>query len=331
LFQHLRDAGTSGLSARALAEKTGVDEILLQRIMRHLFAMKIVSFSDGQFLCTALSNGLAAENYQKSIDFCYDVARPSFNGFPEFFRKTGYKLPSSLSTGPFQDAHSTELPFFPWLVATPPHLDEFNAFMSAYRAGKENWYDPGFYPVHERLIEGFDATNSSALLVDIGGGRGHDAQLFVTQHTPHPGKVVVQDLEHVINSINDQDKLSFECQAHNFFTPQPINGARAYALHSILHDWSDEDGIKILQNLKPALKPNYSRVLLNEIVLSEEHPTIAATSMDMMMLAHFAVRERTQAEWTAIVEKAGLTLLGIYSYPGVAESVIEAELVCAPY
>lgn len=326
MFQHLQHAGEGGLSPGNLAQKTGVDAVLLQRIMRHLIAMKIVRFSNGTFLGTTLSNGLAAENYQKSIDFCYDVARPSFNGFPEFFKKTDYKLPTSLTNGPFQAAHGTELPFFPWLVATPPHLDEFDNFMSAYRAGKANWYDQGFYPVAERLVDGFDSSTSDVLLVDVGGGRGHDAQLFADQHASHPGKLILQDREPVIASIENKDKLPFESQAHDFFTPQPIKAARAYSLHSILHDWNDEEGIKILENLKPALKPGYSRVLLNEIVLSEEQPTLAATSMDMMMLAHFAVRERTEADWKAILENAGLKFLKIYNYPGVAESVIEAEL-----
>jgi hypothetical protein len=294
--------------------------------MRHLIAMKIVSFSNGKFFGTSLSHGLAADNYQKSIDFCYDVARPSFNGFPEFFKKNGYNPPISASDGPFQAAHGTDLHFFPWLVATPPHLEEFDAFMSAYRAGKPDWWDPGFYPVAERLVDGFDSNNNEALIVDVGGGRGHDALQFVAVHASHPGKVVLQDREPVIASIQDKDKLPFESQAHDFFTPQPVKAARAYALHSILHDWDDEEGIKILENLKPALKPAYSRVLLNEIVLSEENPTIAATSMDMMMLAHLGVRERTEADWKVILEKAGLKFLKIHSYPGVAESVIEAEL-----
>jgi hypothetical protein len=139
LFQYLRDAGEQGRTPDELAQKTGVDVILLGRIMRHLIAMKIVTFHDGKFLRSALSDGLAADNYQKSIDFCFDVARPSFNGFPSYFEKTGYKLPTSLTNGPFQAAHGTDLPFFPWLAATPPHLDEFGAFMSAYRAGKANW------------------------------------------------------------------------------------------------------------------------------------------------------------------------------------------------
>ncbi|CAN9409573.1 unnamed protein product [Alternaria alternata] len=326
LFQHLKDAGEAGLSADDLARKTGVESTLLRRIMRHLIAMKVVAFSNDRFLGSNLSDGLAAENYQKSIDFCYDVARPSFNRFPDFFKTTDYKSPTSPTDGPFQMAYGTQLPFFPWLEATPPHLDEFGNFMSAYRAGKASWFDPGFYPVADRLIEGFNPANNEVLLVDVGGGRGHDVQQFVAQYKAQPGKAVLQDLEPVIASIQDKDKLPFDSTVHDFFTPQPIKAARAYALHSILHDWSDEEGIKILENLKPALKPGYSRVLLNEIVLSEEKPTIAATSMDMMMLAHLSVHERTESDWRRILQKAGLECLHVYSYPGVAESVIEAEL-----
>jgi hypothetical protein len=314
------------MSPDALSQKTGVDVTLLQRVLRHLIAMKLVTFSDGKFRGTPLSDGLAAENYQQSINFCYDVSRPSFNGFPDYFRKSEYQMLITPSNGPLQAAHMTDLPFFDWLVATPPQLADFSAFMSAYRAGKANWYDKDFYPVAERLIDGFDTSKNEVLLVDVGGGRGHDMQLFAAQHASHPGKLVLQDREPVIASVEKQEELPFACQAHDFFTPQPIKGARAYSLHSILHDWDDETCVRILENLRPALVPGYSRVLLNEIVLSEEHPTLAATSMDMMMMAHLGVRERTETHWKAILDKAGLKFLGIYTYPGVAESVIEAEL-----
>lgn len=317
-----------GLRASVLSEKTGVDVVLLERLTRHLVAMHIVEFHDGTFRATPLSNGLAEENYQHSISFCYDVARPSFNGFPEFFKKGGYKNPTLGGIdGPFQDAHKTQLPFFEWLVATPPHLQHFDSFMSAYRAGKANWYDPGFYPVSERLITGFDASINDVLLVDVGGGRGHDVAAFAVQHSSLPGKIILQDREPVIAAVlANSEERAFEVQAHDFFTPQPVKGARAYSLHSILHDWGDEDGVKILENLVPALKKGYSKVLFNEIVISEEKPILAATAMDMMMLAHFAVRERTEAEWRRIMEKAGLRIVEIYTYPGVAESLIEAEL-----
>lgn len=198
--------------------------------------------------------------------------------------------------------------------------------MSTYRAGKANWYDPGFYPVPERLITGFDSSASDVLLVDVGGGRGHDVASFAAQYSS-PGKIILQDREPVIASIVDNgEERSFEAQTHDFFTPQSVKAARAYSRHSILHDWSDEDGIKILENLLLALKKGYSRVLLNEIVVSEEKPSLTGTSMDMMMLAHFSVRERTETDWREILKKPGLKVIHIYTYPGVAESLIETEL-----
>jgi hypothetical protein len=326
MFQHLQKASDAGLGAESLAQKTGMEIGLLQRLARHLVAMNVLSYHDDAFHATQLSNGLAAENFQHSLSFCHDAARPSFNAFPDFFKANGYKSPTpGGADGPYQAAHETKLPFFEWLVATPPHLQHFNSFMSAYRAGKPNWYD--FYPVAERLIDGFDSSSSEALLVDVGGGRGHDMALFAEKYKSPPGMIILQDREPVIAEVvAGSHDLPFKTQAHDFFTPQPIKGARAYSLHSILHDWSDEDGVKILKNLTPALRKGYSKVLFNEIVVNEEKPTLAATSMDLMMLAHFGVRERTEADWRAVLDKAGLKVVKIYSYPGVAESLIEAEL-----
>ena len=330
LFGLLKDAGEAGLSEQAASEKTGIEPDLLQRLARHLVAMNVLTYYNGAFHNTKLSETLAEEHWKDSIHFCYDAARPSFNGFPEYFKSNGFKSPTLSGTdGPYQFAHKTDLPFFPWLGANPPYMQYFGSFMMSYRAGKLNWYDPGFYPVAERLIDGFDAeTSNDVLLVDVGGGRGHDLDLFKAAHNSHPGKLILQDQEGVIAEVKAAgvDTRPFEAQAHDFFTPQVVKHARAYSLHSILHDWGDVEGLKILENLKPALKPGYSRVLLNEIVINEDRPTLAGTVMDMMMLAHLNVRERTESQWRAIIEKAGLKVVGIYNYPGVAESVIEAEL-----
>lgn len=67
LFQHLKKSGEVGIGPDDLTEKTGVDSILLQRIMRHLIAMKMVSFSNNRFFGTNLSHELAANNYQKNV------------------------------------------------------------------------------------------------------------------------------------------------------------------------------------------------------------------------------------------------------------------------
>ncbi|TIA33116.1 hypothetical protein D6C78_07775 [Aureobasidium pullulans] len=76
-----------------------------------------------------------------------------------------------------------------------------------------------------------------------------------------------ENLQESIRFCYDVARPSF---VHDFFNVQNIEAARAYFLHSILHNWDDKQEIRILKNVKPALKPGYSRVLLNEIILSED-------------------------------------------------------------
>ena len=197
--------------------------------------------------------------------------------------------------------------------------------MSAYRAGKPTWCDSGFYPLEENLVEGFDPNASDVLLVDVGGGLGHDLQELQTRYPSLPGKLILQDRAEVISTITSTT-LTTQAQAHDFFTPQPVKHARAYYLHSVLHDWSDEDCIRILQNLIPALKKGYSKILLNEIVVAEEKASLPATAMDQLMLVLGAMRERTEKQWRDLLGEAGLKVGRIYTYPGVGESLIEVEL-----
>lgn len=49
---------------------------------------------------------------------------------------------------------------------------------------------------------------------------------------------------------------------HDFFSPQSVEGD-VYIFRHIFHDWSDEDTVRILDNLLPALKPG-ARVLVSE-------------------------------------------------------------------
>ena len=253
----------------------------------------------------------------------YDVAGPSFALLPQYLKNNGYLNPTNLCDGPFQYAHKTHLPFFAWLDEHPPYLNIFNNYMSAYRAGHPIWCDPGFYPI-ESLTDGFNATISPVLLVDVGGNLGHDLKELRQKHPTLPGELILQDRSEVISNL--PGTTEFNAIVHDFFTPQPILHARAYYLHSVLHDWGDDDCVKILKCLKPALKKGYSKILVNEIVVAEENATLSSTSMDQLMLVLGAMKERTEKEWTNILIEAGYSVLKIWSCPGVAESVIEAVL-----
>ena len=103
-------------------------------------------------------------------------------------------------------------------------------------------------------------------------------------------------------------------------------GARAYYLHSVLHDWDDASSLKILRNIVPAMRPGYSKLLINENVVPDVGASWSITSMDWLMMALGAVRERTEKQWKDLLAQAGLKVSGVWTYDQGTESLIEAEI-----
>jgi len=83
-------------------------------------------------------------------------------------------------------------------------------------------------------------------------------------------KLVVQDYKNNVEKGAAQlppelsDRVKF--LPHNFFDPQPVEGAEVYILRHICHDWSTENSVKIIRQIVPAMKPG-SKILLVEIVV----------------------------------------------------------------
>lgn len=245
--------------------------------------------------------------------------------FPEYAKKNGYKTPNSISDGSYQLAYNTELNFFQWLQANG-HGMQFAHHMGGYRQGRPSWMDDGFFPVKENLINGFDNQDGSALLVDIGGSIGHDLDEFRRKHPDAPGRLILQDLPKVIDQIKELDSR-IERLPYDFYTEQPIKGARAYYMHSVLHDWPDEVCAKILAQITSAMKPGYSKLLINENVIPPTNADWQATALDIMMLTLLSSRERTEEDWNNVLSGAGLKICKIWSAANGVESLIECELV----
>lgn len=103
-------------------------------------------------------------------------------------------------------------------------------------------------------------------------------------------------------------------------------GARAYYMHSVLHDWPDEVCGKILARVKDAMKPGYSRLLINENVIRPTKASWEVTALDIMMLILLSSRERTEADWYHVIEHVGgLKITKIWTAANGVESVIECK------
>ncbi len=144
---------------------------------------------------------------------------------PAFFKTTNYRGPRDVSKGPFQYAFNIKLPFWVWMKDHPKVTQRFHNYMSGYRQGKASWMDPGFYPVKERLSRDLVDEKDAVLLVDVGGGLGHDLEEFKSKHPHLRGRLILQDLLDVVRRVERTERNEgIEIMGHNFFQPQVIRG-----------------------------------------------------------------------------------------------------------
>lgn len=103
-------------------------------------------------------------------------------------------------------------------------------------------------------------------------------------------------------------------------------GARAYYLHSVLHNWPDSKCKDILSNLKPALAKGYSKLLINEVVIPNKGAPAVSTGLDLLLMAVSSSGHRTEKNWQELLDWAGFRLVKVWAFEPGMESLIEAEV-----
>ncbi|KAI1778547.1 putative O-methyltransferase [Hypoxylon cercidicola] len=254
-----------------------------------------------------------------------DHVAPCAMHWPEFLSKTNYRKPLDDKASCYIDTFPEQKSFFQRCSANPVYQESFSSFMDVLAKGKRPW--PQFYDT-QTLLDGADLSDNSPFVVDVGGHHGIDLVRVAEKHPDlPPGSLVLQDLPEVVESVKlTTDKI--RTMAHDLFAEgaeQPVKGARAYFMHTVLHDWSDETSVKILKQIAAVMKPGYSKVLINDIVIPSVGASCYQAAMDCLVLQASA-NERTEAVWSKVIEDAGLKLVKYYPDGRGYESVIEAEL-----
>jgi O-methyltransferase domain len=106
-------------------------------------------------------------------------------------------------------------------------------------------------------------------------------------------------------------------------------GCDVYLLVRVLHDWKDEDCLRILRACRAAMKTNAVLLVCEEILEPDPARGSPATYLvDMQMMAMFgSARERTEVEFRYPLRSSGFAIQGIASSNSTV-SVVEA--VAAP-
>ena len=154
------------------------------------------------------------------------------------------------------------------------------------------------------------------VIADIGGGIGSQLSSILDAHPSCRG--ILFDQPQVVAEAPDDSRI--ERVGGDFFKDVPIQ-ADAYVMRWLLHDWSDEESVVILNNLKKVARPN-ARVMLVESVVPETPEFDMGKWMDLNMLVMATGRERTAAEFRKLLDQAGFELEEIVATPSPLSIVI---------
>ncbi|CAM9003546.1 unnamed protein product [Rhodiola kirilowii] len=158
-------------------------------------------------------------------------------------------------------------------------------------------------------------------IVDVGGGTG-TTTLAIAKAFPDLSYINF-DLPHVVAGLEGSDNMK-HVEGDMF---ESIPQADATLLKWILHDWSDEECIKILKNCKEAIMESNGKVIIVDMVVttkekSEMESTETQLFFDMLMMTLASGREREEKEWAEIFEKSGFKTYKITPVLGL-RSLIE--------
>jgi hypothetical protein len=270
VFATLAQAEGPVISSK-LAQQTGCEEVLLIRFMRAICAINFAEeVGVNTYAANKITKAIALPALEAGFCLCYDnAARPKSPLFEaiQYFKTNGYQSPTIANDGPYKRANDcVGVDTFDHWMRDPAETLRFNTYMEIVHSGHPMWFE--WYSGLEDLLN--TTSKEEVLLVDIAGGHGHDLNLFAKRATKVPGRLVLQDLKSVIGEVGSVSLDSrIEKQVHDFFSPQPIVGARIYYLHFIIHDWPDSDCIRIMERIRDAMKPGYSRLLINDAILPD--------------------------------------------------------------
>jgi hypothetical protein len=99
----------------------------------------------------------------------------------------------------------------------------------------------------------------------------------------------------------------------SFFEEVP-SGADVYILAQVLHDWSDEDCVRILEACRRAGAAGARLLVLEQILPEDPEPNVAKLT-DLNMLVLLGGRERTRAEFESLLAAGGWRLIDEHAGP----------------
>ena len=289
------------LTATETAARAGSAPDTTLRLMRAGAAIGLLTEDvDGRFGSTPLLETLRSDDPRSLRPF---VLSQMGRWLPWDKLAAGVREGSTRSTDAYGGAN-----IFDFLARHPDEAERFSAGM----AGMTGVWGPAVADVID--------TSGVQCAVDVGGAKGSLLQLLQRRNPSLKG--IVFDRPNVVaHAESEIARRGFPERTRavggNFFESVPAGDL--LLLKFILHDWSDDECVKILQNCRQAMATG-GRIAVIDMVVDKANPHAALT--DMVMLMACTGRERTIEEFDALFAPAGLKRIAVHE-TGTPQAVIE--------
>lgn len=286
--------GDGYLTEDQVSRKTGIGLTELRPLLSILTESTLLNRVAGSYCLTPASRNLLRDSGD-----LYGQALMSGAEYYEAFRELDFSLRSGKSG--FERRHGRSL----W-NSFNEDSETVRSFMRTMRWNTEKAVDEIF-----ALFKFPD----SGVIADLGAGDGSLAGALLLRF---PGiRAILVDLPGAIE-ISKRTLAGLGVEKRCEFTPgdffiEAPRGANLYILKSVVHNWNNEDAIRILQNCRRVMRQG-SRLLVIERVLSDCDP-LGSAIRDLMMLVLFGSHDRTTEDYIALAGRAGFAVAAAKTGP----------------
>lgn len=289
-----------------LAEATGTVPQRLEMLLRALATAELLEIDeDGRYALAPPGNFVRSDVPGSIRGFAVLGGRP-------WYDEAWHQLLEGLRTGrtPMVEAHGEVMDRF--IEHSPKDRRAFQSALTGLTTG--------IAPV---LVDVIDPEGAERI-VDVGGGQG--ALLTSLLEAAPDAEGVLLDLPAVAEDAGQIPKeggVADRCEltGGDFLQSVPADGD-LYVLSMIVHNWSDEDNLQILANVREAIGPD-GRLIVIDPLVDRTEPGIDAL-LDLELFVMEGGWLRTADEIDALVSKAGFDVERVAPTPSPFHGIVEA-------
>lgn len=288
LADHLGESPKSGAE---LAQALGADAPSLHRVLRGLATLGVCSEApDGRFALTAAGAELRSGSPSAARGLALLTG--------EEYAPAWGNLLHTVMTGEPAFRHCFGMDTLEHRAEHPELNDHFNIGL-ALNASR----------IAPTILAAYDFS-AFRTVADVGGGQGALLAALLQAH-PHLNGTLLErpDVAAAARAHLEAAGVSARCRVveGDFFHDVPA-GANVLILKSVLHDWEDERAAMLLRNCRQALSAQGKLLIIERLLPERAADDPAAIIVDLQMLALTGGRERSQADYRALLDASGFAL-----------------------